>query len=176
MSQFDLLKEECVKKIQEVKKLVYELSSDLILRDINKYMEKEPDRLVKSSDGTSYIFDGKIHMRILDACLDIIDERATSYGWTFEIEFPDAFRKDEWIEHAKRIYRVSRLEETSFEGVYEVLENVKEELNQSLSILEGKNVQNFQEQYIYISDRESIECKDLEQVLETVLSRTPNFC
>lgn len=175
MSDFTTLQAECMEKLQEVKKLIQDLSVDLIFRDISRYMTKAPDRLISGDDG-SYILDGRIFMYVTgDGCLDIMDDRATGYGWTFEIGYKEGLRTGEWFEHEGHLYSVSRLNENAFQGTCDVLTQISRELDRTLKELkENKELECWE--YTYSSEAEDIVCNTLEQALNAVVSRKPVFC
>lgn len=175
MSNFIVLKEECARKLKKISALTQNISIDLIFRDINRYMDKAPNRLVRGKEG-SYILDGKISMYVTgDGCLDIMDDRATGYGWTFEIGFKEGLRTGEWFEHEGRLYSVSRLSEDAFQGSRDVLRQISQELDEALEILKENKDLDFWK-YTYSCEAEDIVCNNFEQVMEAVVKRKPIFC
>lgn len=159
------LKKVCEEKCMEVQKLYKEMSEDIILKDINEYMSGTVHTIKKTSIG--YVLDEKVYLSILDGNLDIIDRRATAFGWTFEIQCNIV--NNDSFEYKGKFHSVKFV---SDENLCPEVEKVIESLDESLNRLKKKEVVEYQ----YYSAHEDIEVSSFEKVIETVLQREPRVC
>ncbi len=166
------LKEVCAKKVDRVTELQRALKTKLILRDFSLLIKEIPERLIKT--GNKYVLDDKITICIdNNGDLNITDRRATAFGWLFELEFGELFVGDCFI-HGNKHYSVRHLKENEFEGVCDEIQNVIAKIDESILRLTTQTDLNMWS-YKYYDCHEAVTCNTLNEVLSTVVGRTPVF-
>lgn len=172
MTSFAQLKETHNTKLEQARKLANELSKKIIARDLEALAQEIPDRLKK--DGCSgYVLDEKILVSIgNDGSLELEDRRGAAFLWGFEVDFTERLRVGDVFMHGKEIYSVQHLREHSFDGVAQALQEIINEIDESIHKLRTKNDLNTWS-YQYYCAHEDITCETLGDVVAVVVGRKP---
>lgn len=172
MANFEELKSIHNSKLEQAQELACKLSINLINRDLEYLVSEMPERL-KRNGTVKYVLDEKIYLSITNrGSLEIEDRRDGAYLWGFEIDFSDELRLGNLFEHNKKVYSVQDLYECSFEGAKDVLQQIVNILDDTLSKLRSSKELD-QWAYRYYSAHEDISCEAIRDVIETVVKRKP---
>lgn len=172
MANFEELKILHNRKLEQAQELACKLSINLINRDLEYLVAEMPERL-KKTGVRKYVLDEKIYLSIGNtAVLEIEDRRGSAFLWGFEIDFSDKLRLGDLFEHSKKVYSVRDLYECSFQGAKDVLQQIVNSLDDTLSKLRNSKDPD-QWAYRYYSAHEDIFCEAIRDVVETVVKRKP---
>lgn len=160
------------RKLEQAQELARKLSINLINRDLEQMASEMPERL-KKNGVMKYVLDEKIYLSIDNkASLEIEDRRGITFLWGFEIDFSDELRLGNLFEHNKKVYSVQSLNESSFDGAEDVLQQIVDVLDDTLSKLRSRTKLD-QWTYRYYSAHEDISCDAIRDVINTVAKSKP---
>ena len=164
---FNELKDLCEEKRRNAVHLSQQLSKYLFEKDLINGLDAFDGRLVKV-DGTHYVLDEKIYIRITsDGLLNIIDERTTPYMWTIELMIEE-IKTEDFFEYNGKIYFVRNLFGREFDTVNTEVQILINELDKSIEKL--KNLQPLEKwSYEYYSAHEDITHNSLEEMLQDIV-------
>ncbi|MCD8373105.1 MAG: hypothetical protein LUD27_07390, partial [Clostridia bacterium] len=131
---------------------------------ILKYMSEHKGKIIKR--GNVYYYEDKIQIRITEGCADIIDDRATAFGWLFEI-YTDIYRGNAILVNGRPKSIMYVNDEKYTDAVCEVIEK----LEKSKERLTTEGIAGC----TYYCDREEVRVNSFDEVMETVLKRKPEF-
>ncbi len=170
MSEFQNLKDECLKKQKTVEKLNESLCKKIILRDIGIFKTSD-DTLMPGSDKNKFYKDKLIITVTSKGMLEIEDRRGSAFLWIFEIQHDKGFRLYNIFELDKNVYDINYIKEPEVtERMLNKIKDVIAEFNSSISILKSDIPLDIWK-YKYYNALEDVICNSLQEVFETVLKR-----
>lgn len=173
MNQFEEVKNRFSEQYSTFQKLCASCAQRILLRDIARISEQMGERIVPSNNGT-LILDGNIILRPNNnGRIEIEDRRKTAFLWLFEIQLhSDMLACGPSFKHEGKLYSVDWLQEFSFEGAFQKVQELLENVENGIRFLQS-NPGPDGWQYDYYDAHEDKTCKSLEKVLEIVLSQEP---
>ena len=173
MTEFERLKNECAELLKRTRSLEKDLCTDIYFKDIHILEEKMPGRIVKNSNG-DYVLDKTILIRITEdkysSTLEFEDRRASAFLWVFTAEMQQYYVSDNFSYGDSPFYSVNFLREGQIPNGEDEIQKVIAKLKDTISQLEAKPMIE-DVSYSYVCVNPYVECKDISEVIEMVLSR-----
>ena len=171
MERIDELKTEFLNLVKESRSLYESFIGKILQRDVDALALKIG--LTRQADG-SYVLQDAVFLRPQpNGCIEIEDRRGSAFLWIFEVQLDcKELRVGSIFTHDGRIYSVEELNQRSFDGVCETVEELIQQTKNSISLLRSAaNLDTWG--YNYYEARNDITRSSLENVIATVLKRKP---